>query len=33
MTEQKRQWAVRGFLAVLALNAMANGFGHNIISN
>ena len=33
MTEQKRQWAVRVFLAVLALTALANGFGNNIFSN
>ena len=33
MTEQKRQWAVKMFLAVLALTALANGLGNNILSN
>lgn len=33
MTEQKRQWAVKMFLAVLALTALANGLGNNIFSN
>ncbi len=33
MTEQKRQWAVRMFLVVLALTALANGLGNNILSN
>ena len=33
MTEQKRQWAVRVFVAVLALTALANGLGNNIMSN
>lgn len=33
MTEQKRQWAVRVFVAVLALTALANGLGNNILSN
>lgn len=33
MTEQKRQWAVKIFLAVLALTALANGLGNNILSN
>ena len=33
MTEQKRQWAVRVFVAVLALTALANGLGNNIFSN
>jgi len=33
MTDQKRQWAVRIFLAVLALTALANGLGNNIFSN
>lgn len=33
MTEQKRQWAIRMFLAVLALTALANGLGNNILSN
>ena len=33
MTEQKRQQAVRLFVAVLALTALANGLGNNILSN
>lgn len=33
MTEQNRQWAVRVFVAVLALTALANGLGNNILSN
>lgn len=33
MTEQKRQWAVRMFLVVLALTALANGLGSSIFSN
>ena len=33
MTEQKRQWAVKMFLAVLALTALATGLGNNIFSN
>ena len=33
MTQQKRQWAVRIFVAVLALTALANGLGNNIFSN
>jgi predicted MFS family arabinose efflux permease len=33
MTEQNRQWAVRLFVAVLALTALANGLGSNIFSN
>lgn len=33
MTEQNRQRAVRLFVAVLALAALANGLGNNILSN
>ena len=33
MTEQKRQRAVQIFLVVLALTALANGLGNNILSN
>ena len=33
MTEQNRQRAVRLFVAVLALTALANGLGNNILSN
>ena len=33
MTEQKRQQAVRLFMVVLALTALANGLGNNIFSN
>ena len=33
MTEQNRQRAVRVFVAVLALTALANGLGNNILSN
>ena len=33
MTQQNRQWAVRVFVAVLALTALANGLGNNIFSN
>lgn len=33
MTEQNRQWAVRLFVAVLALTALANGLGNTIFSN
>ena len=33
MTQQNRQWAVRVFVAVLALTALANGLGNNILSN
>ena len=33
MTEQNRQRAVRLFVAVLALTALANGLGSNIFSN
>lgn len=33
MTEQKRQQAVRIFVAVLALTALANGLGNTIFSN
>lgn len=33
MTEQNRQWAIRVFVAVLALTALANGLGNNILSN
>ena len=33
MTQQKRQQAVRLFAAVLALTALANGLGNNILSN
>ena len=33
MTEQKRQQAVRLFMVVLALTALANGLGNNIFSD
>ena len=33
MTQEKRQWAVRMFMLVLALTALANGLGSNIFSN
>ena len=33
MTQQNRQRAVRVFVAVLALTALANGLGNNILSN
>ena len=33
MTQRDRQRAVRLFVAVLALTALANGLGNNILSN